>query len=228
MKFSRIVWLHLLALSSVVGIILTIHNDSDSSSLTAVGEIWLQPQQSDQYYPHPISSKEWGFSYTEIEHLLNRVHFDRNGEPSINRDLTKLYHKAYLALPENLTTESRQRLRLLIKKQFSESFECSIPQCKSVADLFIQYYLYQEELNNTVNQTARSLSPEQELDLLNKESELQRQYFGQITANRLFGRELQLKKYLTQRKIVKMSDYLSISEKREKLRSLEIQFEGNQ
>ena len=224
MNSSRSIITCYAALFFGIVLLIFVFKDFNMSISNKSNDEWVQPKTEHNLYSRPISEMQWNFDYQKLEKILTEIKWN-NGSLLINDDLDKILHAGVLSLPKNLSQISIDRLLFLIEKQFPKSVYCKLNHCHEISLIFYQYYKYHND--NPLDKISLGIieTPIQELELLDQERNLKREYFGEIIATGLFGKDLRLREYLIKRKIIKSSIHLSSVEKIKRLINLRKSFQ---
>jgi len=185
---------------------------------------WSQPQSLDIKYWPPITNQSWRIEFAGIERLLWNAYPFRSSKLNIDADTLDLLEQINTLLPQNLNTKENERISLLIRR--------SLPgdrgdQLAVLQNKYNQYQLDRLINANDINQGT----PEQQIQRLeaNISELLSRQYefFGVELATKLFSDKNTTAIYLTQRRIVLLSENLTSSQKTQQLAALKADYKAS-
>ena len=135
----------------------------------------------------------------------------------IDSEALELLNRASAALPQALSSEEFQRLGFVIKKSIPSSAG------KELANVLNQYYLYDQE-NMTALQRINSVDDDLKRVLLasaeQNTEERQVRFFGKSMARKLFSEHNRTQNYLNTRRLIKLSELFTATQKKEHLDEL--------
>lgn len=185
---------------------------------------WKQPSELGDQFERAIGNRVFNIQYSKIEKILWQAKSDSNGGLIVNSETVDLLTRATSVLPERMSAEEHQRLQAIIKKSMPTD------QGAVMANLLHGYYFYRKEFTADVMKINAAEASEK-LRLLkgNRRKNEQRQihFFGEQNAKALFSKQNKTVNYLNDRRIIGLSEELTLSQKTFRLRALKEVYKGS-
>ena len=210
-------------LVGLVAMLIDLHDQAHDEYKPNEPVHWREPFNADvnqalkSQLTKPIGNSVWDFQYTSLIQILWRAKVNDQDELVIDSEALELLKRASAALPQALSSEEFQRLGFVIKKSIPSSAG------KELANVLNQYYLYDQE-NMTALQRINSVDDDLKRVLLasaeQNTEERQVRFFGKSMARKLFSEHNRTQNYLNTRRLIKLSELFTATQKKEHLDEL--------
>lgn len=216
----------ILLLSLITVKIISLHRSDNTHYDDQRSAIWKESFTSPnaQGQLPPIGNKVWKHSFNKVISTLQKLPKKSAGELLLNDQTLTVLKRAISQLPEGLSDSEKQRLNLLIAKSFAKK------NASRIAELLFSYRRYDIENAHAMRQMNDIKNAQKQVKLarLNQEK-LKRQadYFGEITANKIFKKENNLQQYLHDRRLINENIRLTEEQRYRLLKELQEQYTLN-
>lgn len=185
---------------------------------------WQQPGGLAESFPRPISSRQWSIDFDAIEQRFTDVDIDESGELELDARVAESLKQTVLHLPDAMSNELLERIGLLFRKSFPG------PKGEELASLFRNYWHYEQALERQARERTAAVAKEKPkggADINMGRSDiaaLQKEYLGDTTAAKLYGKQNSISAYLSARRRIQNDSSLSDSAKQDGLAALEREY----
>lgn len=177
---------------------------------------WLQPDSLSQPFLQPISNNHWDFDFTKIESFLWRLKVSQTGQLRTDNTTLALLEEISALLPNTLSANDKPRIHFLIQKSLPSDLAGPFSE---LLEQYQAYTLSHESRLRLVNQAAGEQKLTLLLDMDSMLEHYQQRYFGE-QANTLFADKNITTHYVNRRRIVRLNQNLSSTQKERQLNQL--------
>ena len=196
-----------IALIMTLSLLWRIHADDKNLEQEKL-HLWQQPLSLNEHFPERLSSSSWRFDFDEVEQVLLSVKQDEMGELIVNETTAKILENAVTKLPSNMQDAELHRIEFLISKGLQRH------DGQQLAKLLIGFYRLQQFTVNS-NEVVQSLkAKEKRFEETVFHQEL---YLDKAFAEKLFGRQNSVTRYLYQRLHIQQDQNLTQEQKQQQL-----------
>lgn len=197
----------------------SIHADSPEVSSKSNLHLWQQPLALASQFPEPISTDYWRFDFEASVQFLANIKYTEIGDIILNANSAKTLEDAVSKLPQTMTKTDLHRAELLVTKNFPGQAG------QQLAKVLTSFYRYQQ---------ASMIETDKPQDMAAKERRFeqtilrQQRYLGKEVANKLFGRQNAVTRYLHARQQINKASNLTQEQKQQQLTTLQGRFKANE
>lgn len=181
---------------------------------------WRQPYLIADRFPEHISNTRWTFDYEASEQILVKLKQDETEQLVLDGRAAEIIESAVSKLPKGLQSDELQRVEVLVAKGLPGSAG------RQLADIVTDFYQYQQAARSAFVAKDSSTTIEEQEKRFYQTVVLQEQFFGKPVAEKLFGRQNALNRYLYARRHITKDSSLSPEQKQKQLRTLEAELKA--